>query len=163
MYAASTAHAGRGILPVSVAAIFKLVILAAIGRQTLQSAEAGGPPTPTKNSGALPPLAEQPPPKIIVDAPKPEPLTRGVVILQFRTENFQIRPVFGPAAAAVSPWIGHLHITLDDAPWHWGHTSNDPVIVATLTPGPHKVLFELADANHNVLAQEAVKFDVPRP
>jgi hypothetical protein len=71
-------------------------------------------------------------------------------------------PVFGPAAAAVSPRIGHLHLTLDDASWHWGHTSNDPVIVAVLPPGPHKILFELADANHKVLAQEVLKFEVPQ-
>lgn len=71
-------------------------------------------------------------------------------------------PVFGPAAANVSPRIGHLHVTLDDAPWHWAHTSNDPVIVAPLPPGPHNILIELADANHNVLAKEVVKFEVPR-
>jgi hypothetical protein len=71
-------------------------------------------------------------------------------------------PVFGPAAAAVSPRIGHLHVTLDDASWHRGHTSNDPAIVAVLAPGPHKILFELADPNHKVLAQEVVKFEVPQ-
>jgi hypothetical protein len=167
MYAASTARAGRSILPVSaVAAISGLVLLATIGGQALRSAEPDSPvgrvATPTKHSAAPSPLAEQPPAKIIVDPPKPEPLTRGVAILQFRTENLQIVPVFGPAAAAVSPRIGHLHITLDDAPWHWGHTSNDPVIVAVLIPGPHRILFELADPNHNVLAQEVVKFEVPR-
>src|SRR5262249_39857962 len=106
--------------------------------------------------------ADQPPAKLIVDSPQPEALARGVAILQFRTENLQIVPVFGPAAAAVSPRIGHLHVTLDDAAWHWAHTSNDPVIVAVLPPGPHKILFELADANHNVLAQELVKFEVRR-
>ena len=71
-------------------------------------------------------------------------------------------PVFGPAAASVSPRIGHLHVTVDDTPWHWAHTSNDPVIVAPLTPGPHKILLELVDANHMVLAQESVKFEVPK-
>jgi hypothetical protein len=91
-----------------------------------------------------------------------EPLAQGVAIIQFRTENLQIVPVFGPAATAVSPRIGHLHVTLDNAAWHWAHTSNDPVLVAVLPPVPHQILFELADANHRVLAQEVVKFDVPR-
>ena len=53
-------------------------------------------------------------------------------------------------------------MTLDDAPWHWAHTSNDPLIVADLPPGPHKILIELADANHKVLAKEVVRFEVPR-
>jgi hypothetical protein len=42
------------------------------------------------------------------------------------------------------------------------HTSNDPVIVAPLPPGPHNILIELADTNHNVLAKEVVNFEVPR-
>ena len=70
--------------------------------------------------------------------------------------------MFGPAAVNVSPRLGHLHVTVDDAHWHWAHTSNDPVIVAPPPPGPHKILIELADADHQVLASEAVKFDVPR-
>jgi hypothetical protein len=149
MFAASTVRAGRSILAASAAAaVSGLVLLAAIGGQTLPSAQAQGP-------------AEQPPAKIHVDPPKPEPLARGVAFIQFRTENVQIVPVFGPAAAAVAPRIGHLHLTLDDASWHWGHTSNDPVIVAVLPPGPHKILFELADPDHKVLAQEVLKFEVP--
>lgn len=104
----------------------------------------------------------EPAAKLIVDRPRPELLAKGVAILQFRTENAQIVPVFGPAAAAVTPRIGHLHVTVDDAPWHWAHTSGDPVIVAPLPPGPHKILIELADADHTVLAKEVVKFDVPR-
>jgi hypothetical protein len=167
MFAASTARTGRSILAASAAAaVSGLVLLAAIGGQTLPSAEAQGPvgpaPTPMADPAALAPLAEQPPAKILVDPPKPEPLARGVALIQFRTENLQVVPVFGPAAAAVSPRIGHLHVTLDDASWHWAHTSNDPVIVSVLPPGPHKILFELADANHKVLAQEVVKFEVPQ-
>src|SRR5262249_36898179 len=141
-----------------------IVLVAAVGGRAFPSAEARDPvvsaPIPKENS-AYATLAEQPPAKIIVDPPKPEPLARGVAIFQFRTENLQIVPVFGPAAAAVSPRIGHLHVTLDDADWHWAHTSNDPVIVAVLRPGPHKILFELAGANHKVLAEEVVKFEVP--
>jgi hypothetical protein len=155
MFAASTARAGRSILTAStVAVISGLILLATIGGQALPSAQADGPTA----SAAL---AEQAPAKIVVDHPKPEPLARGVAILQFRTENLQIVPVFGPAAAAVSPRLGHLHMTLDDAPWHWVHTSNDPVIVGYLSPGPHKILFELADPNHKILAQEVVKLEVP--
>jgi predicted outer membrane protein len=111
---------------------------------------------------AVAPPVQVPPAKFVVELPKPELLERGVAIFPFLTENLRIVPVFGPAAATASPRIGHLHVTLDDAPWHWGHTSGDPVIVADLPPGPHKVLLELPDANHNVLAKEVVKFEVSR-
>jgi hypothetical protein len=105
----------------------------------------------------------QGPAKIIVDPPQPEQLAKGVVIIQYRTENLQVLPVFGPAALAVSPRIGHLHVILDDGAGRWGHTSGDPLIVAGLTPGPHKIVIEAADANHQVLAEEVVKFEVPQP
>jgi hypothetical protein len=168
MFAVSTARTGPTILAASAAAaVSGLVFLTSIGgQQALPSAEAQAPvgqaPTPMADPGGLAQLAEQPRAKILIDPPQPEPLARGVALIRFRTENLQTVPVFGPAAAAVSPRIGHLHLTLDDASWHWGHTSNDPVIVAVLPPGPHKILFELADANHKVLAQEVLKFEVPQ-
>jgi hypothetical protein len=120
------------------------------------------PPAQSAPGTAAAAPADQPAARIVVDPPMPEPLSRGVVFIRFRTENLQIVPVFGPAATTVSPRIGHLHITVDDAPWHWVHTSDGPLIVADLPPGPHKILIELADANHKVLAKEVVKFEVPR-
>jgi hypothetical protein len=50
----------------------------------------------------------EPQPKIVVDAPLPEPLSRGVALIRYRTENLQILPVFGPQALGLSPRIGHL-------------------------------------------------------
>jgi hypothetical protein len=160
MFTARTALTRRGILTTSaVAAVTALVLLAAGGRAT-PSAESPRPDAPVPTADA--PNAAQPPAKITAEAPKPELLAQGVAIVPFRTENAQIVPVFGPAAAAVSPRLGHLHVTLDDAPWHWAHTSNDPVIVAPLPAGRHTILLELADADHKVLAKEVVTFDVPR-
>ena len=166
MVAIPTIPTRRSILAASAVAAITALTLLGVGGQALPSAEAKGPvgPVPTAREGhaAKAPNAQQPPAKIIVDPPMPELLAKGVAVVQFRTENLQIVPVFGPAAATVSPRIGHLHVTLDDATWHWVHTSNDPVIVAPLAPGTHKILIELADANHNVLAKEVVKFEVPR-
>jgi hypothetical protein len=108
------------------------------------------------------PLAEQPPAKIIVDPPLPDQLARGLVVIQYRTENLRILPVFGPAALTISPRIGHLHVTVDDSPWHWADTSSQELIIDGLLPGPHKILIELANANHTPLAQGIVQFDVPR-
>ena len=73
-------------------------------------------------------------------------------------------PVFGAPALAVSPRIGHLHVTVDDFPWHWADTSdNNTVDIVGLPPGRHKVLIELVDATHRLFAGQAVtvSFVVP--
>ena len=112
-------------------------------------------------SVAAAPVATQPQAKIFVNPPLPGPLARGVVFIQYRTENLQLAPVFGPAAVAISPRVGHLHVTVDDAPWHWADAGGGPVIVSGLPSGSHQIVIELADANHHPLAQEAVKFEIP--
>jgi hypothetical protein len=109
----------------------------------------------------VPLAAKQPRPRIFVDRPLAEPLARGVVVLQYRTENIRIVPVFGQAALQVSPRVGHLHVTLDNLPWDWADASGVPVIIQNLPAGPHRVLIELADANHNILDHGAVSFVVP--
>ena len=103
----------------------------------------------------------QPAAKLIVDAPKAEPLSRGVLFLPYHAKNLQILPVFGPAALAVVPRIGHIHVTVDDAAWHWADASGVPVIINGLAPGPHKVLIQLVNANHRPLDQQVVTFTVP--
>jgi hypothetical protein len=110
---------------------------------------------------AILPLNAEPAPKLIPYAPLPEPLARGVVIVQFRTENFRVMPVFGKPAVDISPRIGHLHVTVDDAHGTWAHTSEDPIIVVGLTPGPHTLRLELADPSHKILATEVVPVTVP--
>jgi hypothetical protein len=66
--------------------------------------------------GASPLIAidNEPPPKLIVDPPLPEPLAQGRVFIQYRTENLRVLPVFGTGALDVSPRIGHIHITVDE-------------------------------------------------
>jgi hypothetical protein len=114
-----------------------------------------------RGPAAVVPLASEPAAKIVVDPPLADPLARGLVVIQYRAENLRIVPVFGPAALNVSPRIGHIHVTVDDAPWHWADASGEPIIITPLPAGPHKVLIELADANHRVLAQGAVNFVIP--
>ncbi len=112
---------------------------------------------------AVVPLTEpQPPAKIVVDPPLPGPLSKGYVFIQYRAENLRIVPVFGPNALDVSPRIGHIHVTLDDAPWHWADASGEQIILVGLPPGPHKVEIILADANHMPLDKAAVEFTVPK-
>lgn len=57
-------------------------------------------------------IENEAPAKLIVDPPLPGPLARGVVFIQYRTENLRVVPVFGKGALDVSPRIGHIHITV---------------------------------------------------
>jgi len=114
-----------------------------------------------RGAAAVEPLQNEPPAKIIIDPPLPEPLSRGRVVIQYRTENLHIVPVFGPAALAVSPRVGHIHVTVDDAPWVWADASGEPVVLNGLPPGLHTIRLELETANHQRLDQGAVTFTVP--
>ena len=110
---------------------------------------------------ALVAIDHEPPPRLIVDPPLAGPLAEGRVFIQYRTENLRILPVFGRAAGAVSPRIGHIHITVDDAPWHFIDASGETVVVVGLAPGAHRVLIELADPSHRVICSETVEFAIP--
>lgn len=114
-------------------------------------------------SSAMAQTAEpQPAAKIVVDAPLAEPLSRGVVFVQYRTENLQIVPVFGAKALDVSPRIGHLHVAVDGAQWVWAETSGGPIIIAGLPAGPHKAEITLVNANHQPLDRSVVvEFMIP--
>ena len=108
------------------------------------------------------PLASEPPAKIVIDPPLAEPLaSRGVVIIHYCSENLHIVPVFGANALAVSPRAGHIHVRVDDAAWVWADASGLPIILQGLLPGPHKVLIELVDANHQPLDKGMVTFVIP--
>ncbi|MET0232932.1 MAG: DUF6130 family protein [Rhodanobacteraceae bacterium] len=106
-------------------------------------------------------IPDEPAATLIVDPPLAEPLTRGLVFIQYRTENLRVVPVFGSGALSVSPRIGHVHITVDDAPWHFVDASGETIIVVGLKPGPHQVLVELADPTHRVITSRVVAFTVP--
>ncbi|MBC7971868.1 MAG: hypothetical protein H7Z11_17385 [Verrucomicrobia bacterium] len=106
-------------------------------------------------------IENEAPPKLIVDPPLAEPLSQGRVFIQYRTENLRVLPVFGKGALDVSPRIGHIHITVDDAPWHFVDASGETIILVGLEPGLHKVLIELADPTHKVITSETVTFTLP--
>ncbi|HEY9640978.1 MAG TPA: DUF6130 family protein [Coleofasciculaceae cyanobacterium] len=106
-------------------------------------------------------IANEAPAKLIVDPPLPDPLSEGRVFIQYRTENLRVLPVFGKGALDVSPRIGHIHITVDDLPWHFVDASGETIILVGLEPGLHKVLIELADPTHRVITSETVTFTVP--
>ena len=107
-------------------------------------------------------------PKLIVDPPLPDRLALGVLQIQYRAENVHIVPVFGAGGLKVSPRIGHLHVTVDDLPWHWADASDSNTVdVVGLPPGEHKVLVELVDPQHQVFAEcatcrQTVTFTIPQ-
>ena len=113
------------------------------------------------NPAPVVPLSSQPPARLIVDSPLPEQLARGYVVVRYRTENLRIMPVYGPAAQDISPRIGHLHITVDDLPWHWLDASGEPISINGLPPGTHKILIELEDPTHKLIDATTVEFEIP--
>jgi len=111
-------------------------------------------------------IQNEPPAKLIVDPPIPEQLALGRVMIQYRTENLRIVPVFGSGALTVSPRVGHLHYYVDDATFPIVvDTSGETVVLVGLTPGPHKVRFVLAEPTHKAIAgtEQTVTFTVPAP
>jgi hypothetical protein len=114
-----------------------------------------------RGPSALVAIADEPPAKLIVDPPLPEPLAEGRVFIQYQTENLRVVPVFGKGALDVSARIGHVHVTVDDAPWHFVDASGETIVVVGLEPGPHKVPVELADPTHKVIISQGVTFTLP--
>ena len=107
------------------------------------------------------PVSEAPA-RLIVDAPLPGPLARGALVLPFHAEYIQLLPVYGTEATHVTPRIGHLHLTLDNAAWHWVHASNDPLVIQGLDAGAHTLRVDLADPQHRVLYSQTVGFTIPQ-
>lgn len=106
-------------------------------------------------------IQDEAPAALIVDPPLAGPLALGKVFIQYRTENLRVAPVFGSGALGVSPRIGHIHVTVDDAPWHFIDTSGEAVVLVGLAPGAHRVLIELADPSHRVITSQTVAFKIP--
>ena len=106
-------------------------------------------------------LADEPPPKLIVDPPMPEQLALGRVFIQYRTENMRILPVFNRTALAVSPRVGHLHYRVDGQSWPTVDTSGETIVLVGLTPGLHKIVIELADPTHKPLVGQTLEFTIP--
>ena len=110
-------------------------------------------------------ITNEPAPTLTVDPPLPDLLDKGVVWIQWRAENVQIVPVFGKGALNVSPRVGHLHVHVDDVPWWWADASNiNTIDLAGMPPGPHKIVIELVNANHEVFLGQSktVTFTIPK-
>ena len=112
----------------------------------------------------IPLASPEPPPRLVVNAPLAGPLaTRGVAVITYCAENMRITPVFGSGALSVSPRIGHVHVSVDGAAWHWADASGTRIILRGLPPGRHTVHVELVDADHTGVDKGNVTFEVPVP
>ena len=159
------------LLPFAAGALVGIVATAALpnGRadqSAAQQAAARESRSAREVRGATPyfPIENEPPPRLIVDEPLTDLLDKGVVWIQYRTENCRILPVFGKGAVDVSPRVGHLHVHVDELPWLWADASDlNTVDIAGLPPGQHKVTIDLVDANHQPFPGQSktVKFTVP--
>jgi Family of unknown function (DUF6130) len=146
-------HAAENVAPVLSVAAMMLYGSTALAQSTTQTC---------RSAQVIPLTGTEPAAKIVIDAPLAEPLaSRGVVVIPYCAENMRIAPVFGPGALTVSPRVGHIHVTVDEAPWRWADASGTPIILQGMPPGPHKVLLELVDANHQVVDKATVTFVVP--
>ena len=54
-----------------------------------------------------------------------------------------------------------MRITVDDATRHFIDASGETVVLVGLAPGPHRVLFELADPTHRAIDSQTVRFILP--
>jgi len=140
------------------ALLFKTLITVAAGALFALSAAAQSAGVPS----SLIPTENEPPPTLVVAPPLAEPLARGAVLIPYRVENIRILPLLGMDATKVSPRVGHLHVTVDDLPWHWGDfASSNTIVIVGMPPGEHKVMVELADPTHRIIAGQTVGFTVP--
>lgn len=96
-----------------------------------------------------------------VSAPIAALLAKGVVVIPFKSDDVKIVPLYGEAAAQVVPRLGHLHVTLDGAFWHWVHSDDGPIVLQGLSSGRHQITLELADAAHRILTTRKLEFVVP--
>jgi len=111
---------------------------------------------------SLLPIADEPAPKLTVDAPLPGPLARGAVLIPYRVANLRILPLLGEAANDVSPRVGHLHVSVDDLPWRWAEFGNTgTVVVVGLPVGDHRIRIDLAGPEHQLFTGQTVAFHVP--
>jgi len=111
------------------------------------------------------PFGSEPAPELIVDPTNPEALAGvGAVLIQYRAVNVHIVPVFGVGALTIFPRVGHLHINVDELPWHWADSSDNGTIdIVGLPPGQHTVRIDLVDSNHKPFPGQTktVTFTVP--
>ena len=140
------------------------IFFSAVAATMLARGSSAQSATETPSYSPLFPQKNEPAPKLILGEPVAEALARGALVVPYRVENIRILPILGPSAGDVSPRVGHLHVSVDDLPWHWADFSENAqtIVVVGLPVGPHKLTVGLASAaNHHVFTEQTVTFTIP--
>jgi hypothetical protein len=126
-------------------------------------ATALAPGAPAQSARSLVvPFENEPPPKLTIQPPLPGPLAEGVAFIPYHVDNLRILPIGGESARALSPRVGHVHVTVDDLPWQWAdYGQSDTIILVNLPRGEHKVLIEAVDPDGGLLTSQSVRFVAP--
>ncbi|WP_152681620.1 DUF6130 family protein [Chromobacterium subtsugae] len=107
--------------------------------------------------------ADAPAPKLVIESPVDGQAVGNALIVRFHAEQIRLAPRYAPAGEPVPAalrGVGHLHVYLDGAAWHWVHATPDPLVLVGLPPGPHQIHLELAAPNHQPLDARQVSFSV---
>ena len=98
---------------------------------------------------------------------QPMPGLGPVAIVKFTTDNFKIDSVdkghgsITDMATQEHPDHGYVQVTVDDSPWFFIHSDNDPIVVSGLSPGKHSVKMQLVGPNYAPLgAAQTVNFTI---
>jgi hypothetical protein len=140
--------------------MFRAICLAALSFVAWVPAGTAAELPAVHNTHSIESISE-PPAQFASAAVLPAPLARGVVVIAFHADNLKLLPVYGDAAIAVTPRVGHLHVTLDDFSWHWLQASEELIVIQGLAKGPHHIVLDLADPAHHVLATKRLEFVIP--
>ena len=96
---------------------------------------------------------------------QPMPALGPVAIVKFTTDNFKIDSVdkghgsITDMATQEHPDHGYVQVTVDDSPWFFIHSDNDPIVVSGLSPGKHSVKLQLVGPNYAAIgAAQTVNF-----
>src|SRR5258705_3833289 len=78
--------------------------------------------------------------------PLAEPLLHCRVVIQHRSENLHIAPIFAVGALGASSRVGPTHVTVDG---RWADANVEPLNVNVRPAAPHQILIHLGNANRH--------------
>jgi Domain of unknown function (DUF4399)/Family of unknown function (DUF6130) len=148
--------AWRGRLAAAVAALLAVGATACGGGPSKKTQSATTATTPSASTVALQ-----------IKSPAPGTEVKGnVVVLDLAVEGVTIQPANGDTSGKT----GHLHVFIDRAPVPVGqvipkepgviHTTDNPVTVAGLTPGKHKLAVAIGDGAHRSMSHTPAEVEV---
>jgi hypothetical protein len=127
----------------------------------------GGGKSKSAQSASTTATTSAPPVAVQIKSPAPGTEVKGnVVALDLSVEGVTIQPANGDTSGKT----GHFHVFVDRAPVPFGqvipkepgiiHTSDNPVTVAGLSPGKHKLTVAVGDGAHRSISHSPAELEV---